>query len=884
MNQNTKGKKLINALEHTFQFEKSPAKKGMCPNCQQQGVFRYYENLDRKYGKCERVNNCGHHKNPCNESSEARNDLQSLNNSTANNNKVVEPEIIYPVDDYLSQLLSNQSTNFHKACSELLKIPKDHFISWAVGGESDNTCFILQNKKKALNVKKIQYNDNCKRNKSKVPFSLKADKGTKYLTCLYGEHLLTDNKIICLVEAEKTAIISSFFYPQFDWLATGGSNGLTVSKVQVLLNREVYYIGDADKAGQENSTLKKLNSYNVNFKPVYLFPDKTDGYDLADAIFDGLRPEIIPAEGSELTAQKSLRDQETESFEEFGFFERGGEYYTKQQFRGVSKDIKISNFVMRWIYTLNNESDNTPILFELIKKDGTSLLLEITSKDVLTTCFSSMILKGGFNYNSNGYLFKNILQSLYSHSKEAVYITALGQNLEHDFYSFYNGILKADGEYITCNEHGVVEAGDKCYYLPSGKKGNENSVDFVDDRKFKLVHGGNLNLNLFAEKIFSLYHINGLIGLCYTIATIHRDIIFRETNFFPFLFLYGGKGSGKSTYINFFMNFFGEPQLETTENSTDKAIERKFAQINNNTQYIKEFNTSFEDKIKDILKNAYDGVGYSKAQVSQNNKTKTTIVRSGLVIDGNYFPTKDDALFSRLIFMIWEPKHTNESKQQIQELQDHFKAGNFELFSDIYKQRNLYKKGFTKLYREIINELKEHCREKKMIFSEREISHISLLATVFKLSLKDIISPADHAYKLFINALTEAGRKQSEIAKSIDDVNKFFEVLDSLYQRNILVEQKHFIRESHFNFDYLFINFNLCQMEYAKYIKETGDKFMVTKEGLRQKLEFKISKSFPYKNLNDTTYQKKFTGTNVKSYVFEVETNSFQIADLQGNI
>ncbi|MCW3076948.1 MAG: hypothetical protein JWO32_1557 [Bacteroidetes bacterium] len=282
--------------KYKFQLEESPAQKGTCPNCTKPKCFRYYKNLPREFGICDHKNKCDYHNNPANESAEIKKSLykELANGPEQTNKKDSEPQIIYPNDDYLSGLMDNQNTNFHKVCRVKLNISLDHFKSWAIGGEGINTCFILQNKKKAVNVKKIEYNDNCKRNKDKFPFSLQAERGTKYLTCLYGEHLLSDNKIICLVEAEKTAFIASYFYPQFDWLATGGSNGLTVQKVQILLKREVYYIGDSDKAGQENSTLKKLKSYNVNFKPVYLFPDKTDGYDLADAIFEGLTPEINP--------------------------------------------------------------------------------------------------------------------------------------------------------------------------------------------------------------------------------------------------------------------------------------------------------------------------------------------------------------------------------------------------------------------------------------------------------------------------------------------------------------------------------------------------------------------------------------------------------------
>ena len=46
--------------------------------------------------------------------------------------------------------------------------------------------------------------------------------------CLFGEHLLTryPERIVALVEAEKTALIGAGFIPEYNWLATGGRSGV----------------------------------------------------------------------------------------------------------------------------------------------------------------------------------------------------------------------------------------------------------------------------------------------------------------------------------------------------------------------------------------------------------------------------------------------------------------------------------------------------------------------------------------------------------------------------------------------------------------------------------------------------------------------------------
>lgn len=278
--------------KYKFEFEKSPAKKGQCPECKHKNSFRYYFGLDREFGKCERINNCGYQKRP-NNTSKFEQPVKT---------KVIEPKIKHLEREFCQLLINDQSSSFHIFCQENLMISKEHLEKWNIGSANNErtkiveTAYIYQNhKKEYLNVRYFEYSIDGKRNKLKNPYSLKAPgKNLKYSFCLFGEHLLTDENIICIVESEKTAVIASYFYPQFDWVATGGNSGLTNEKISVLFNREVYYVCDADSAGKANSTIKKLNGYEINYKNINLFPERNDGYDIADAIIDGLRPEIKP--------------------------------------------------------------------------------------------------------------------------------------------------------------------------------------------------------------------------------------------------------------------------------------------------------------------------------------------------------------------------------------------------------------------------------------------------------------------------------------------------------------------------------------------------------------------------------------------------------------
>jgi len=133
-----------------------------------------------------------------------------------------------------------QTSNFH-AYARSLGVSAEHLAKWLVGSETKAdavyTVFGLMNKAgEQVNLKHFKYNFKGKRDQKTNPFYLKNPKGKKYGQCLYGEHLLRDGVPVVVVESEKTAVLASFFYPQFDFVATGGVTALS-SKISALAGR-----------------------------------------------------------------------------------------------------------------------------------------------------------------------------------------------------------------------------------------------------------------------------------------------------------------------------------------------------------------------------------------------------------------------------------------------------------------------------------------------------------------------------------------------------------------------------------------------------------------------------------------------------------------------
>lgn len=175
-------------------------------------------------------------------------------------------------------------------------------------------------------AKCIPYHKNGKRRKkdkalnlvthtAEAIFGFQQDNQTTYFSAkngydnshLYGEHQLNrkytyfsafdmtyhtncSNYTIMLVESEKTAVIASFFMPNFLFLATGGANALTIDKLKYLRGRDIYIAFDNDTAGQD-SALKisdELTKYKITHEILDISEYVGEKQDFADYYLNNL--------------------------------------------------------------------------------------------------------------------------------------------------------------------------------------------------------------------------------------------------------------------------------------------------------------------------------------------------------------------------------------------------------------------------------------------------------------------------------------------------------------------------------------------------------------------------------------------------------------------
>lgn len=242
--------------------------KGICPQCHRKYCFVKYIDEESKIifpdyvGRCDHESSCGYHYTPriyfkdkSIEIPKSENYSKSKYNAQCSTHKIIS----YIDDNIVQATFSHYSLNplflfFSKIFGHenAMKL----FIRYRVGTASvwngSTVYWQTDLNGKVRTGKVMDYNpENGHRikepmNRINWVHSLLKIQNFNIKQCLFGEHLLKKNNAeIAIVESEKTAMIASYFIPNYIWLATGGKNGcFNLEAMKVLNGREVCLFPD----------------------------------------------------------------------------------------------------------------------------------------------------------------------------------------------------------------------------------------------------------------------------------------------------------------------------------------------------------------------------------------------------------------------------------------------------------------------------------------------------------------------------------------------------------------------------------------------------------------------------------------------------------------
>lgn len=471
-----------------------------------------------------------------------------------------------------------------------------------------------------------------------------------------------------------------------------------------------------------------------------------------------------------------------DDYYKFGFYEKEGAYYS------IGKDGPrcVAEFLIRVLYLIKSKS-NPKRIVEIKSKYGYVEIL-----DMPTDCFSSLgtfkkavEAVGPYVFEGNDTDLTRLKKKLFREEKESVEIYSLGYFKRGNFYSFANGIF-AGGTWKPADEYGIVEHEEKSYFLPFDSKiYRDDDEEFVNEKKFRYIATTKpVDPEIWMKVIRDVYGPNGIVGVCFYLASIFRDLLFEVDSNFPMLFCFGQRQSGKSTFMNSFKYLFGEPQdsISLENPSSVIGITRTLARFYNTIICLDEYKNSLDRKAIGMLKGIYDGMGRTTGKLSNDNQTRTTKPNSAAIVGGQEMPTVDNALFTRFIMLEFTAKRRNhEAFQKLKEIE---KTELVHITLDFMKYRPQIKEhlqDFYKVYREIYKQKTEGLQ-----MDDRMIHN----ATLFTLpvTIMQGFMKVPFTNEEIVDAILTTIQSQHEKISKSTDANIFWNIFQALVRKQLLKE------------------------------------------------------------------------------------------------
>jgi hypothetical protein len=380
--------------------------------------------------------------------------------------------------------------------------------------------------------------------------------------------------------------------------------------------------------------------------------------------------------------------------------------------------IPITNFTVRPVMQVIGSAESR-VLLELKNIKGMKAKMEVNT-DAMTEIgpFKKEILRRGFfvfDESAKPFHYNRILSWLFDDMKHCHPLTVLGWNESQKFYAWANGLSLTDGTFKKVDEYGIVQHGDHSFFLPAfstvhtSNPGDDEGNGYENMRGFVLDTDLNApTLTEWAELFTQVHGDNGKIGIAFYLSCIFRSYIFDQFRCFPLLNLFGPPGLGKSFMAQSVAAMWGESRSPfNLHDGTDVGLFRRMAQMKDGVVFLDEFNNQILPKRFQACKNFYDGAGREKGQKTQDNRTTTTPVTSGVMLVGQQQPTQDPAMFSRVVSLNFGPREfSEEAKERARKLKSiEGTTALSQITAKLLTHRDYVKQNYLATYDEVMHDI-----------------------------------------------------------------------------------------------------------------------------------------------------------------------------------
>jgi len=510
-------------------------------------------------------------------------------------------------------------------------------------------------------------------------------------------------------------------------------------------------------------------------------------------------------------AQKSERKSELSKEQERDVIEYG--LYSDKNCYFASTDpngglgLQISNFVVR-PKLLVIGSEHSDRLVEISNTHGRSYTIVLPSEALtgLNDFKKATERFGNFRYFGKPEFYERIKAVVYGQCTDCFPLTVMGWHKE-GFYVWGNGI-SINGKFHMVDEIGVVEHDGTKYWLPAFSNVNatlrgDESEDYEFEKKFRFYgEPPCIDIPSWIQLTKEVHGWNGIAGAMFYAAALFRDIIFNKLSFFPHLNLFGPPGAGKSFMAHSMMAMFGREIDHDPFNlasGTPVAFKRKLAQGSNILIWGDEYSNQVDHRRIEMLKGAYDGAGHERGVADGGgHRTKTTKVKSAMIISGQQQPTQDVALFKRVVSLNYNSQSNSLEKQlAARRLKDIEKTGQLtQITQHLLTYRDQVLETYSEIFEEFSAKVFKSLAEDGMQLEDRIVkNHIVLVAMAYTLQRSGLqlgFNPGELFRFLVDNMIT-----QSEAIYNEDEVSVFWRIVEFLLSNreiehftDLLVENK----------------------------------------------------------------------------------------------
>lgn len=481
-------------------------------------------------------------------------------------------------------------------------------------------------------------------------------------------------------------------------------------------------------------------------------------------------------------------EREAELLKKYGLYIASNMYYCY----GDKGDERLSNFIMVPMYHIKDGDFSTRI-FKLINEYGEECVIEFDEADLVSLpAFKMKVGRcGNYVWKSKADKLEVVKEYIYSLTDTADIVRQMGWDAVREFYAFGNGLLQ-NGTFYAVDNLGIVRLpdGQKCYLPATAEMYRNNPAVYQFERMFQHESRSAITLYDFASKVIGVFGDNGKVGLCFLLASLFRDIIYPIKNCFPLLNLFGLKGTGKTslatTLQSFFVHGIDPPNLAV---ATIPSINDRVSQVTNALVVLDEYKNDLDERKIAYLKALWGGTGQTKKNMQGDKKATQTVVTAAVALCGQDLPTRDLALYSRVIHLTFpRPSFTQEERRRFEDLKEISNLGNTHLAIEVLSHRKLMESNYRQYHNTVRKELSQVLADEEI--EDRVLDNWVVPLAAFRTLESALRLPMSYT-ELF--DITVAGiRYQNEGCKKNSEMADFWEVLDSLHSQGRIVESAHF--------------------------------------------------------------------------------------------